>query len=90
MRPQLMISGLLVILLGASFYFLQIPLVYYWSVAFVVGGAIMAAAGLLVSESAGPVQPPEGYRFCRYCSAVVSQKAERCPECNGLQQPGGS
>ena len=86
MRSQLLVSGVLIMLMGAAFYFLQIPLVYYWSVVFIAGGAIMAAASPFVSDSQGPVQAPEGYRFCRFCSAAVPVQAERCPQCNGLQR----
>ena len=89
MRPQLLVSGILVMLLGAMFYLLQIPLVYYWSLPFLAGGALMAAASLFVSESPGPLRPPEGYVFCRFCSGLVPVKAERCPTCNGLQGGGG-
>ncbi len=87
MRSQLLVSGILVMLMGAAFYLLQIPLVYYWSVVFVGGGALMALASPFVSESQGPVQAPEGYRFCRFCSAPVPLRADRCPLCNGIQAP---
>jgi hypothetical protein len=85
MRSQLLVSGLLVMLLGAVFYVLQIPLAFSWSLVFVLGGGIMAIASFVVQEGAGPVQPPEGYHFCRFCSALVQSGAGRCPQCNGLQ-----
>jgi len=85
MRSQLMVSGALVMLLGAAFYIIQIPLAFAWSLVFVVGGAVMAGASLFAAESTGPVTPPEGYRFCRFCSATVPLQEARCPKCNGLQ-----
>jgi len=90
MRSQLVLSGALVMLLGAAFYILEIPLAFTWSTVFVGGGALMALAGFVVPESSGPVTPPEGYRFCKFCSAAVPLQALRCPHCNGLQQPGES
>jgi hypothetical protein len=90
MRPQLVFSGLLVMLMGGAFYVLQIPLAFAWSIVFVAGGALMSVGGMVASESHGPVQPPEGYRFCRYCSAQVPLGAARCPQCNGLQASEGA
>ena len=86
MRSQLLVSGTLVALLGVSFLILQIPLAYSWSLVFVAGGALMAGASFFAAESTGPVTPPDGFRFCRFCSATVPLEAPRCPRCNGLQQ----
>jgi hypothetical protein len=85
MRPQLAVGGLLVALMGAGFYVLAIPLVYFWSVPFVAGGLIMMGASLFMSESPGPLSPPAGFRFCVYCSTPVPLASERCPHCNGIQ-----
>ncbi|HME19586.1 MAG TPA: hypothetical protein VKF15_07625 [Nitrososphaerales archaeon] len=90
MRSQLLVSGLLVALLGAAFYTTQIPLAYSWSIVFIGGGASMSALSFLAKESTGPVTPPEGYRFCRFCSSAVPLQASRCSHCNGIQQIGGS
>lgn len=90
MRSQLLASGLLVILLGVAFYVSYLPFVFYWSVPFVIGGIVMVLAGYLAPESSGPVQPPEGFRFCRYCSAQIPVASERCPHCNGVQAKEGS
>lgn len=90
MRPQLLVSGLLVVLLGGAFYLLELPFVFYWSVPFVIGGAAMMLAGVLAPESSGPIRPPEGYRFCRYCSAQIPVTSERCPHCNGIQPKEGT
>ena len=90
MRSQLLVSGILVILMGVAFYILQIPVAYSWSLVFVAGGALMAGASVFVAEKEGPVGAPEGYRFCRFCSATVPLQAARCPKCNGLQQTGGT
>jgi hypothetical protein len=72
--------------MGAGFYALQIPFVYFWSLPFVIGGAFMIIVSLFVAESPGPPQPPEGSRYCPFCSTVVPLGAERCPHCNGLQR----
>jgi len=89
MRPQLLVGGLLVVLMGAGFYFTALPLVYFWSIPFVFGGGIMALASLFMSEGPGPIRPPEGYRFCVFCSTPVPLQQERCPQCNGLQPKEG-
>jgi hypothetical protein len=90
MRSQLLVSGILVALFGVALYILQIPLAFAWSLVFISGGALMAGASLFVAESEGPVTPPDGYRFCRFCSAAVPLQVLRCPRCNGLQQTGGT
>jgi hypothetical protein len=81
-----MVAGVMILLMGVAFYVLQIPLVYFWSVPFVAGGALMSAASLFLPESRGTVQAPEGYRFCIFCGNPVKLEADRCPQCNG-QQP---
>ncbi len=85
MRPQLFVGGALVALMGAGFYLLQLPLVYFWSVPFAIGGGIMALASFFLPPSEGPLKPPEGFRFCVFCSTPVALGAERCPHCNGVQ-----
>lgn len=90
MRPQLVGAGVLVIILGAVFYVLAIPLVFFWSIPFAIGGAVMMGVGLLIPESAGPVEPPEGYRFCPFCSSPVRLDATRCDHCNGIQPTGAA
>lgn len=88
MRPQLFAAGVLAALLGVGLYVLEIPLVFFWSIPLGVGGAIMAGASLLLPESQGPVEPPDGYRFCAFCSSPVGIEEKRCPNCNGVQQGG--
>jgi hypothetical protein len=88
MRPQLFVGGLLVVLMGVGFYVLQIPFVYFWSLPFGVGGAIMVIASFFLSEGSGKLAPPEGFRFCVFCSTPVPVASERCPQCNGLQPKG--
>jgi hypothetical protein len=85
MRPQLFAGGLLVAVIGVSFYALQLPFVYFWSLPFVIGGGLMVAASFFVSASPGPITPPEGHRFCVFCSTPVPLSSERCPHCNGVQ-----
>lgn len=75
--------------MGAGFYALGLPFVYFWSVPFVIGGGIMMVASLLLPESEGPVLPPEGCRFCAYCSTPVPTGSGRCPNCNGVQPKEG-
>jgi hypothetical protein len=82
----LFIGGLFVAAMGAGFYLLQLPLVYFWSLPFGVAGLVMVAVSLFLPESPGSVQPPEGYRFCPFCSTPVQVGVERCPQCNGLQR----
>ena len=88
MRPQLLAAGILVSLLGGALYILEIPLVYFWSIPFAVGGLVMAGASFLLQEGAGPVEPPAGYRFCVFCSNPVKVTEKRCDRCNGLQPAG--
>lgn len=85
MRPQLFGGGLLVALMGGAFYVLAVPLAYFWSLPFMAGGVIMMAASFFLPEGPAPLAPPEGYRFCVFCSAPVPLDAERCPHCNGYQ-----
>lgn len=85
MRPQLFFGGLLVALMGTGLYAFPLPLVYFWSIPFAIGGVIMIGASFFLPESTGPVQPPEGFRFCRYCSTPVKIGSDRCPHCNGVQ-----
>jgi hypothetical protein len=86
MRPQLLGGGLLVAAMGGGFYALQLPFVYFWSIPFLIGGAMMAAASFFLPETTGPVEPPEGFRFCPFCSTPVPLGAERCPHCDGVQR----
>lgn len=85
MRPQLFGGGLLVLIIGAVFFLFAIPLAYFWSLPFVGGGAIMIAVSFILPEGPAPLAPPEGYRFCVFCSSPVPLDAERCPHCNGHQ-----
>ena len=71
--------------MGAGFYLLEIPLVFFWSVPFLLGGVLMIGASFLMSESPGPIRPPAGFRFCVFCSSPVPLSSDRCPQCNGLQ-----
>lgn len=88
MRSPLLVAGVIVILMGALFYVIQIPLVYFWSLPFVVAGAIMAGVSPFLSESEGPVKPPQGQKFCVFCSTAIPVDARRCPNCNGAQPRG--
>jgi len=85
MRTQLFIGGLFVALLGGVFYAVPLPLFLAWSIPLAVGGGVMCLASVFMEESPGPVKPPEGFRFCVFCSTPVPTTSERCPQCNGLQ-----
>lgn len=90
MRPQLLAGGLFVALLGVALYALQLPLVFFWSLPFAIAGGIMVLASFFLPEGPGPIKPPEGYRFCVFCTNPVQLASERCPRCNGLQPKGGA
>jgi len=89
MRPELLAGGLFVAFLGVVFYVFPLPLVFAWSFPLMAGGGLMCVASLFMSESPGPVKPPEGFRFCVYCSNEVPIASERCPNCNGVQPKDG-
>ncbi len=56
-----------------------------WGVISIAVGLLMVGVSFFVKERQGPIEPPEGYRFCVYCSTPVLLDAERCQRCNGLQ-----
>jgi hypothetical protein len=85
MRPQLLVGGILVSLMGILFYLVPLPLTYFWGIPFVVAGGIMAIVSFFLPEGRGPIVPPLGYGFCVFCSAPVLLNSDRCPRCNGLQ-----
>lgn len=85
MRTQLLAAGLFVIVVGAVFYVVPLPLTFAWSLPLLVAGGLMCLASFFMSESPGPVKPPAGFRFCVFCSALVPMGSERCDHCNGLQ-----
>ena len=85
MRPQLFFGGLLVALMGLGFFVLALPFAYFWSIPFGAAGVIMMVASYFLPETEGPVSPPEGFRFCPYCTTPVPLSSERCPHCNGVQ-----
>jgi hypothetical protein len=84
MRPQLFAGGILVLLLGVFLYVSPLPLVL-WSVPFALGGGVMTLASLFMSEGQGPILPPDGFRFCVFCSTPVALDSDRCSHCNGIQ-----
>lgn len=85
MRSSLILAGLIIAALGLALYFLEIPFAYLWSFPFMAGGVLFVLVGSLLKESTTNVEPPEGYRFCRFCNTPVLLTAERCDHCNGLQ-----
>lgn len=85
MRSSLILTGLIIAVLGLALYLLELPFAYLWSFPFMVGGVVFILAGSLLKESTTNVEPPEGYRFCRFCNTPVLLTTERCDHCNGLQ-----
>jgi len=85
MRQQLFAGGLMVVIMGIVLYIIQLPLVFFWSLPFMIGGALMMVGSFFASERAGPVEPPEGYKFCVFCSNPVPVDSDRCPRCDGVQ-----
>jgi hypothetical protein len=85
MRSQLLVGGTMIGLTGLAFFVLQIPFAYFWSIPFMIGGLIMAAVSPFLSESEGPVRPPEGYIFCVFCSVLLPAGTEKCENCGGHQ-----
>ena len=85
MRPQLFAGGVLVLIMGVVFFVLVVPLAYFWSLPFVGGGLVMILVSFFLPEGEAPLAPPDGYRFCIFCSTPVPVDAERCPHCNGYQ-----
>ncbi|MDA4125244.1 MAG: hypothetical protein OK438_07355 [Thaumarchaeota archaeon] len=90
MRPPLLGSGLLVMATGAAFYFLELPIFSVWGFPMVVGGGIMSAVAFWLPEGRGQVRPPDGYRFCVFCTSLVPIGGVRCSHCNGIQPQGGA
>ena len=87
MRSQLLFAGSFAVVLGVLFYLLELPIVYWWSFPFIVGGGLMMLSSPFLKESEGPLTPPEGFRFCVFCSTLVAVGAERCGHCGGRQPP---
>lgn len=85
MRSSLILTGLIIVALGLALYLLEIPFAYLWSFPFMAGGVVFVLVGSLLKESTTNVEPPEGYRFCRFCNTPVLLTVERCDHCNGLQ-----
>lgn len=87
MRPSLVVSGFFLIILGLLLYVTEIPFGFSWSLPMMGGGLVFAAAGALLKETQGRVEPPEGHRFCVFCHTPVKVGERRCGYCNGLQPP---
>lgn len=85
MRPQLFITGIMLIIVAILFYSLEIPFVFFWSIPFGISGLIMVIAAPFLKEAETRIKPPEGYRFCVYCSNTIPLESERCFYCNGKQ-----
>jgi hypothetical protein len=82
MRSSLVVAGGMIIITGAVLY---LTLDGEAWLALVAGGAVALAAGLVVEEVIERVEAPPGHHFCPFCSTLVTEEAERCGHCNGLQ-----
>ncbi len=87
MRSQLLFAGAFAVVVGVLFYVLELPVVFAWSIPLIVGGGLMVLLSPFLKESEGPLTPPEGYRFCVFCSTPVALGTERCGHCGGRQPP---
>ena len=87
MRSQLLIAGAFSVGLGILLDVIALPVVSAWSIPLIVGGGLMAVVSPFLKESEGPLAPPEGYRFCAFCSTPVLLSEERCGHCGGRQPP---
>jgi hypothetical protein len=85
MRSQMLVGGVVIMGLGGAFFLLELPLVYFWSFPFLIGGGIMVVASPFLSESEGPVEPPPGFRFCVFCGTAVPLSQRVCDHCGGTQ-----
>ena len=56
-----------------------------FSLPFVAAGLAMIGVSPFLKPSELPVRPPEGHKFCPYCSNAIPLEAKRCPRCNGVQ-----
>src|SRR5439155_8672885 len=57
MRSQLLFAGSFAVVLGVLFYLLELPIVYWWSFPFIVGGGLMMLSSPFLKESEGPLTP---------------------------------
>ena len=82
MRSSLVVSGGIITLTGVALF---VALAGEAWLALVAGGFVVLVSGFLLGEATERVVPPDGYRFCLFCSTPVMVGAERCSHCNGLQ-----
>jgi hypothetical protein len=82
MRSSLVVSGGIIALTGVALY---VALAGGAWLVMIAGGMVVVVSGFLLKEVTDRVEPPDGYRFCLFCSTPVVIGAERCGHCNGLQ-----
>ncbi len=82
MRSSMVVSGGIIALTGVAFF---VTLDGEAWLALIAGGFVVLVIGFLLEEVTDRVEPPEGHRFCPFCSTPVLIGAERCSHCNGLQ-----
>jgi len=82
MRSSLVVSGGIISLTGVALF---VALDGEAWLALIAGGVVALAAGFFLEELTERVEPPLGHHFCPFCSTPVTEGAERCGHCNGLQ-----
>ena len=85
MRSSLVVAGIFTAGLGVLFYVLEIPFVFSWSLPFMLGGIVFVAAGAIIADTSGSVDPPPGHVFCVFCEAPILVGTKKCERCNGTQ-----
>ncbi len=82
MRSSLVVSGGILVLTGIVLF---VALSGEAWLALIAGGAVVLVSGFFLKEVTDRIEPPQGYHFCMFCSTLVTDGAERCSHCNGLQ-----
>ena len=85
MRSSLVVSGGIISLTGVALF---VALDGDAWLALIAGGVVVLVCGFLLGESSQRIEPPLGHHFCPFCATPVSDGAERCGHCNGLQELG--
>ena len=83
MRSSLVVSGGIITATGVALFAALDGDAW---LALVAGGFVVMISGFLLDEATTErVEPPQGYRFCPFCTTPVMVGEERCSHCNGLQ-----
>jgi hypothetical protein len=82
MRSSLVVSGGIIAFTGIVLF---VALAGDAWLALIAGGVVVIVSGFLLDEVTDRLEAPEGFHFCPFCSTLVTEGAERCSHCNGLQ-----